>query len=503
MKKTILTAICAITTITAGAQSMNVNTGSITYSHKAANVGDATFSNGETLTIEGKTYTISDISNIVISDTEVDDNTVIVTYEDNSAAVTVAGNIAQYLTVAANGAHVSVIQSDDLQSKVNYVLSGSSKNGSFYTDGDYKIAMTIDNLTLASPDSAAINIQNGKHIDIALTGTSYLYDDSLSASKACMIIEGNPTFSGDSLEVAGYGKHGISVGEKMVSSAAVLAGVTEGSGDGIRVSEYLQIDGGLVMGASVYGHGINMKFRGETKGTKDQYENNGFIIVNDGKLIGYTYGEGAKAVKADSTINVISGSLFAYCFGSAYYDTDEAEISGTSAIKNGGDFNVTGGSVGALNTGAGGKGINVDGNINISGGTVETITTGALFTYGDDDSKAQGIKADGNITISGGSVYSLASQYSAKAFKTDNAFTITGGKVLGIGNKKSEPTSATQNYKTYKDQEVSLDESGTITFDGVSYSYGADLIKYYQDIEETFPTYSNSSAKVLVSSPDM
>ena len=46
----------------------------------------------------------------------------------------------------------------------NYILAGNSSNGSFYMDGDHAMGLVFNQLSLINPDSAAINIQNGKFL---------------------------------------------------------------------------------------------------------------------------------------------------------------------------------------------------------------------------------------------------------------------------------------------------------------------------------------------------
>ena len=50
------------------------------------------------------------------------DNTVNVFYEGTTATVTVDDNVAQYLTITQNGAHVSVVQSSDVTEEITYTL---------------------------------------------------------------------------------------------------------------------------------------------------------------------------------------------------------------------------------------------------------------------------------------------------------------------------------------------------------------------------------------------
>jgi len=486
MKKRICLA-ASLLVMTAGitkAQTLYVNQGEVSYAHSAANCGEMPYADGKTLTVEGKVYTLSEVDNMTVDNTSVDNNTVSVTYSGTTAAVVVAGNIAKYLTVTASGSNVSVLQSDDLQQEVTYTLSGTSTAGSFYMDGSYKAALVLDGLTLTSSDSAAVNIQDGKHIAVTLKGTNTLKDASGGSQNACLYIDGNPTFSGSgTLTVTGNAKHGITAGEKMTVESGTITVVSAVS-DGIHVSEYFQMDGGTVT-LTAAGDGLDVGFRGENKGTKAQYENNGFVLLNGGQLTVTSTGTAMKGIKADSTIVVAGATVKVTSTGAA--TLENGEISSSSAIKTGGAFTLSSGTVTTLSSGTAGKGINADGNVTVSGGTLEVTTTGALYETTEDDSKAQGVKSDGNIYLQGGEVYVFASSESAKAFKAGNLLTVTGGTILGVGAKKSEPTSASQTYKLYSGKSVT--SGATVTYDGVSH---------------TVPSgYNNSAAKILVSSAKM
>ena len=96
------------------AQTLNVRVGSVTYKFPATQTGDMTYSDGQTLTIINKVFTITDISAIYIDESEVEDNLVSVAYSDGSVSIDVAGNVAQYVDPSVEGAHVSMAQSDDV-----------------------------------------------------------------------------------------------------------------------------------------------------------------------------------------------------------------------------------------------------------------------------------------------------------------------------------------------------------------------------------------------------
>lgn len=170
-----ITALLSALSMTVAAQSMRLSQGAVTYVHSSANTGDMTFS-GNVLNVEGKQYLLDNGTTLEVSAQGVDDNTVAVSYKGTTASVVVAGNIARYMTVAAKGADVAIVAAPELQKQVTYILSGTSADGSFYMDGEFAAMVKLDNLTLTNPDSAAINIQDGKLITIDITGQSTLAD---------------------------------------------------------------------------------------------------------------------------------------------------------------------------------------------------------------------------------------------------------------------------------------------------------------------------------------
>ena len=161
--------------ISAKAQTLNVNVGQVTYSYKSSQTGDMTY-DGNTLTILGKTYNTADIADITIDNTTVGDSTINVVYAGNEAKVNVSGDIASMITAEVNGANVKIVQDAALERTVNYFLSGSSDNGSFYMDGNFKTNITLSDLTLSNPTDSLIYIDCGKKIYIILEGTNTLAD---------------------------------------------------------------------------------------------------------------------------------------------------------------------------------------------------------------------------------------------------------------------------------------------------------------------------------------
>lgn len=479
-QKFILSALLCGTSLAVSAQSLRLTQGEVTYVHSAANTGDMKFVSNR-LTVEGKQYTLDDATTMEVSADGTEDNTVSVVYNGSEASVVVAGNIAKYLTVNASGANVSIVASDELQQNVRYTLGGSTSNGSFYMDGKYAATFVFSNLNITNPDSAAVNIQDGKHIKVELEGNSELADGTNSTANTCLFINGHSTFTGSGyLSVQGLAKHGITADENMTIENGNI-NVTAAA-DGLHVKEYFKQTGGNVTIKSV-SDGIDVSFRGANKGTKDQYANNGFAMFEGGTIDISATGDAAKGIKADSTVTVTGAKVAVTTSGCAVYDTTDNDISSSAALKTGGGLTVASGTLTLTSTGDGGKGVNATGDIEVSGGEMYVTTTGSTWTYGNDDTKPQGVKTDGNIYLKGGKVMVAASADSGTAFKTDYYFVISGGTIMGIGGKASKPTSATQAYNTYT--KVNVVGGKTLSYNGVSYTIPA--------------IYSNSSAKVLVS----
>ena len=158
--------------LTVVAQTLNVTVGSVTTQYSAELAGDMTFSeNGAKLTIAGKTYTTIGTTLSVDDSEAAADNTVAVSYNDTIANVTVAGNIAPYLTVSVSGAHVSIVQGEDISDAtgaVEYTLSGASTNGEFYLEGSYKTDLVLSAVTLTNPSGPAIYVNNGKKLNVTV-----------------------------------------------------------------------------------------------------------------------------------------------------------------------------------------------------------------------------------------------------------------------------------------------------------------------------------------------
>ena len=67
------------------AQTLNVKVGEVTYAHMAEQTGDMLFDNGSTLTVQGKTYQLAEVTSVTVNNNRVADNTIAVNYQGAKA----------------------------------------------------------------------------------------------------------------------------------------------------------------------------------------------------------------------------------------------------------------------------------------------------------------------------------------------------------------------------------------------------------------------------------
>jgi len=416
MKRTILSALCTLAVIGAKAQTLNVRVGQVTYQIPAEQAGQmpytfdaaATTSMVGTLTILNKVFPIHDIDEMYVDQTEVLDDAVGVTYDGDAAAVTVSGNIAAHLTVNVQGAHVSIVQDDAVTSEIVYTLSGESQNGSFYMDGQFKTSLVLAGLTLHNPDSAAINIRDGKRISVELAaGTvNTLSDGQGGQQKACFMVKGHTEFKDPGqLYITGNTAHAF-WGKEYVEVKKTCGGVyVKGAvGDGFNVNQYFQMNGGTVGIEDVGDDAIQVSYKTDDDGTVEtDAENTGSILIKGGTLTVNIDGAATKALKTAGDLNIQDGSVSITQTGTiSQSDTD---ISYPTSLRSEADVNISGGTLTIVNTADGGKGISAEGAVNISGGTLDITANGAggtAETAGTGDTTTATYKIYVSLPTSGG-----------------------------------------------------------------------------------------------------
>ena len=452
MKKIFALVSALVLTIAATGQTLNVKVGNVIYQYPASQTGEMTYSNGTTLTIMDKTFTLSEIDAMTVDDSEVENNRVTVEFESSSAKVYVAGNVAKYVTPTINGAHVTIAQSNTSavdDDEITYQLSGTTSNGSLSLSGSYKCTVSLAGVTLTNPSGAAINITNSKRIQIsAKKGTvNTLADGANGSQKACIYSKGQIQLQGGGmLNVSGNTKHAIK-SASYVSIKNLTLNITSAVGDGISCEEYMLMKSGVVTISGVGDDGIQCDlggttYTGETADHDD--EDSGNVYIEGGTLTITTTAVASKGIKADGDIRVTDGTVNVTTTGNGTYDTDDNDAKGCAGLNADGNMTISGGTLTLKSTGSGGKCIKVDGKLNVTGGVIEATTTGGTYKYGNADSQPKAIKSDGNMTISGGTIKATVSGH--EAIETKGEMTITDGYVYAFSSSDDAINASSHMY---------------------------------------------------------
>ena len=411
-------------------------------------------------------------------------------YDGTTANVTVAGNVAQYLTVETSGAHVSIVQSEDLAEEITYTLAGTSADGGFYMEGSYKATIELNGLTLtnqsATYSGAAIHIQDGKRIKVKpLTGTTNtLVDAASGAQKGCLYIKGHAEFAQKgTLNVTGNVKHAIKTGEYFTIKNATI-NVLGAVGDGISCNEYFLMESGTINISGTQDDGIQCDLDGtESTGelTDHEDEDSGNIYLQGGTINVSVTADKAKAIKSEGDMTITGGTITCSTSGGGVWDTDELKTKAAACLSADGNMTVSGEAVLNLtSTGAGGKGISADGTLTFNGGTTIVSTSGnALVASSSGNlsvitnsrsldnyttsykSSPKGIKADGAIIINDGIISVTTTGAGGEGIESKDYINITGGQV--IVNASDDAINAA--YKK-NDQKQWVSGSGDLTITG-------------------------------------
>ena len=398
MKKLYAFLFLAGFTLSSTAQTMKVHCGPVCTLIPAATAGDIVPSaDAASLTVMGNTFVVADIDSIVVDQSVYTPGLVDVTYDGTKARVIVAGDVAPLLALTVSDASVSVLQDPTLAAEVTYRLHGSSDNGFFGMDGEYKATIILDNLQLTNRTQSAISIENGKRIKVMLPEgtTSTLADGIGGVQKACFFINGHAEFSGKGvLNLVGNSKHAFASDEYAQFSADFgTFNVTHAESDAMHIGQYLDARGGTFNLSGTKGDCIDVEK------TKD-------------------------ATDVDNGIVRISGGVF---------NLDVA-ADDTKGIKNDSTFYVTGGTINATVSGNGAKGISAawDMFINQSSGNATSIkmtVSGTTYMPKDPvlESKCRGIKGKRDLTFDGGDINMTVTGVKAKGISIDGTWNYVSG----------------------------------------------------------------------------
>jgi hypothetical protein len=438
MKQLFLTMMLMLTGLCLQAQTLNVVQGSVTYAF-TANGDDMNYTdNGQTLTIQGKSFSTSDITKIYIDQTTVTANAVDISYNGTTATVSIAGNVAPYVTANVNGAHVSISQTNTADvdgDEITYTLSGNTTNGSLTLDGSYKCAIQMVGVTLNNPSGAAININNKKRIQISVKNgtTNSLTDGTTGSQKACLYSKGQLQLQGKgTLTVNGQTAHAIKSGDYIAIKNLTL-NIASAVKDGISCNKYFLMESGTVTISGVSDDGIQTDFEEDDAitGTTDKHEdeNSGNVYIEDGKLTITTTAAGTKCIKADSTVYVNGGTLILNASGSV--DTSDSTDPSYVAAISCGKFVQNGGTITMTVKGTASRGVNAN-DIETNGGALTINNSAAPTTISSDVKGAKGLKAL-NMALNAGTINITMSGNASKAIRCGDGTQSSGSSSGGGG----------------------------------------------------------------------
>ena len=283
---------------------------------------------------------------------------------DKTININFSGNTA---TITPNKDGIAVTQSGAVVvvtstlKGVEYILSGTTDNGSLKIYSDYKFKLTLNNVTLNSTDGPAINIQSSKSAYIVLTDntTNIVADsntyptDTLEDRKGTIFSEGQLIFSGSgSLNITAKYKHAICSDDYIHIRSGNIT-ISETVSDGLHSPDYILIDGG------------NLSVTSSNDGIECT---EGYIVINNG------------------TINVHSVDKAIV----ASFDTTTVTESVIDPY-----ITINGGALTLATTGTKAHGISNASNVTINNGDISIVTSGY---------KSDGIHTDGTVTVNGGTL---------------------------------------------------------------------------------------------------
>ena len=366
-----------------------------------------------------------------------------VRYDGNTATVT---GDTDGVTITTDGAHVTATATG----KVNYVLSGSTSNGSLKLYGEKKLAITLNGVSITNPTGAAINNQCKKRAYIVLVegtvntlrdGSTYTMTDG-EDMKATLFSEGKLLFSGKGrLRVYANCKAGITSDEYVLFRPGNNVYVRSTLGNGVKANDAILVRGGV----------INIE----------------------------ASAPGVKGLSSDALVQVDGGRTTVITTGDSEWDSDEKDLSSAAGIKADSACNINGGIINLMSTGKGGKGINCDDVLTINGGSLRVITTGARHTYGSTRTSPKGIKSDKLLAINGGNVMlRTTGGEGAEAIESKTQVLIAGGTVEAYAyddviNGKKDVTIGGGKVFCYSSNNDGIDSNGTLNLQGgVVVSFG-------------------------------
>ena len=308
---------------------------------------------------------------------------------------------------------------------INYVVTGTTTDGSLIINGKTNFGLTLNGVNITSASKTALDIECSGNAYLYATGSNKLNDGTTEDHKGAIFAKGKLLISGDgSLEVYGNYKNGIHGKNCIVIEKGVNLYVKSTENNGIKSGGDMFINGGI----------INVEVSAD----------------------------GGKAINGDANVTINGGRTTVIATGNGTWEADETLSTGgdtkaAAGIGSDGNFYMNGGELYAKATGSGGKGVKADYEGYITGGKIRIITEGNLYysngtteshnyTGNTDNlpsaytSSPKGMKMGGKdenevayggpLVISGGDIMIRTSGNNAEGMESKGTLEISGGSVL-------------------------------------------------------------------------
>lgn len=442
-------------------------------------------------------FNLSDLDSITFGTTV--DSTIYITY--NGVEVSVINPLESLgVSVQIDGADVIVTSTAGL-SDIDYVLSGTTSNGTFKIYSDLKLNLHLNNLTLTNNDGPAINVQSSKKITVDIVdGTTNSLSDAVTYATppnsedqdAAFFSEGQLIFIGNgtlNINAHGSDQHAIKSDDYIQINSGNIV-VNNSVKDGINVND----------GFFMYGGSINIVSSGDgvdadesvieiydgsvtilsSSNDKSALKADSLISISGGNFVITVNGDQSKGINTNGNV-VISGGTFQFnTSGDAVLEASGSgyDPSYCTAIKADILVQIDSCDLTIITSGKGGRGISCDGTLNINSGIVHITSTGNGATYTNttgtlDAYTGPCLKTDGHLNLYGGEVVLSHSGSGGKGISSDSKITIGTSEsepVLSVTTSGQRIFISTDNYAEAKaisaDSMITID-NGNITITSV------------------------------------
>jgi len=369
------------------------------------------------------------------------ENVIKIEYKNGSAPVVTDAPSEVIIEIADENVVVRIPNTSAVE--YNFVLSGTTTNGSLKFYGDVRKRLYLNGVNITNSSGPAINIQKSERVIVHLVnGTQNFLTDGPNynipngeQAKGAFFSEGKLHFEGSgALEVKGKYNHAIVADNDLeINNGKII--VKESANDGIHANDEIKITGG-VLEISSKGDAIQsekegtskIKIRGgKIKAVTTEIKSHGIasegsVSIDSVAVIQVNVlGNGSKGIRARDYIEFKGGKTSIKVSGSKHTENDdESNPAGVKLSNIAADLFIEGGELTIKSTGSGAKGISVDHHATISDGNTDIEA--------DDD----GIKVKGDLKITGGTLKVTSAK--KKALEVTGDYSKTGGNVTLNGN---------------------------------------------------------------------